>query len=486
MAEEKQLSVEEQVETLMTTFAEEKDALREFLTRIGKEHSITRYNNAVIDQQIAELDQVISAQVDEIIHNKEFQELESAWRGLQYLVENTKFDKPVKIEVLDTSKEELFEDLENAKSGNGYEKDSGFWHHVYWGAYDKIGGHPYTVMVSDYQFDQSQPDIKLLRHISILSEMAQMPFIGNVSPKFFGKDSFEDVMVDRNLETHIRDNPKYKIWHSFREDDRSKYIGLALPRFLGRSPYSQETERTKNFNYTENPIVIEKDESGKTKKRDRSLWVNASFAMATNMIRSFESAGWSVKIVGVDTGGKVDNLPMPFVTDSVGTETRIPVEASVGAAKDQELTDMGLIALAHWDRTDYACFFEARSVKRHRENLKDPIERANDLVSVGLQYNMLVTRIAHFLKYRQLRFVGRNAGKAEIQSSLEEWLNTLVADQPNPQDEVVARKPLRSYKLEVKEMEDRPGFFQIEAEFRPHIAITGFDIRLKLVAYHSE
>ena len=86
----------------------------------------------------------------------------------------------------------------------------------------------------------------------------------------------------------------------------------------------------------------------------------------------------------------------------------------------------------------------------------------------------------------QLRFVGRNAGKAEIQSSLEEWLNTLVADQPNPQDEVVARKPLRSYKLEVKEMEDRPGFYQIEAEFRPHIAITGFDIRLKLVAYHSE
>jgi type VI secretion system protein ImpC len=480
MADEKELTVEEQVETLVKTFADEKDALLEFIRRVGKEHSIKRYNNAVIDQYIAQLDAVIGAQVDVIIHHPDFQALESAWRGLQYMVENTKFDKPVKIEVLDVTKEELFEDLETAKTGNGYEKDSGLWHHIYWGAYDKIGGHPYTLMVSDYQFDQSQPDIKLLRHLSVLSEMAQMPFLGNVSPQFFGKDSFEEVMVDRNLEMKIKDNPKYKIWHSFREDDRSRYIGLALPRFLGRSPYSAETERTKNFNYTENPIVIEKDDAGKTKQRDRSLWVNASFAMATNMIRSFEQAGWSVKIVGVDTGGRVENLPVPF------DESRIPIEASVGAAKDQELTDMGLMALAHWDRTDYACFFEARSTKRHKENLKDPVEKANDLVSVGLQYNALVTRIAHFLKYRQLRFVGRNAGKAEIQSSLEDWLNTLVADQPNPQDEVVARKPLRSYKLEVKEMEDRPGFFQIEAEFRPHIAITGFDIRLKLVAYHSE
>ena len=486
MAEEKEVTVEEQVESLVSQFGEDQDALREFITRVGKEHSITKYNNAVIDQYISQIDDVISAQMDVVIHDQSFQELESVWRGLQYLVENTKFEKPVKIEVLDVSKEELYEDLENAKSGNGYEKDSGLWHHIYWGAYDKIGGHPYTAIVSDYKFDQSQPDIKLLRHISILSEMAQLPFIGNVSPKFFGKDTFEEVMTDRNLEMNVRDNPKYKIWHSFREDDRSKYIGLALPAFLGRSPYSKETERTKNFNYTENPIVLEKDETGKEKQMDRSLWVGSSFAMAANMIRSFENAGWSVKIVGVDTGGKVENLPVPFTPEHDGGETRIPVEASVGAAKDQELTDMGFISLAHWDRTDYACFFEARSTKRHKENLKDPVDRANDLVSVGLQYNLLVTRIAHFLKYRQLRFVGRNAGKAEIQSSLEEWLNTLVADQPNPQDEVVARKPLRSYKLEVKEMEDRPGFYQIEAEFRPHIAITGFDIRLKLVAYHSE
>jgi predicted component of type VI protein secretion system len=98
---------------------------------------------------------------------------------------------------------------------------------------------------------------------------------------------------------------------------------------------------------------------------------------------------------------------------------------------------------------------------------------------------MLVTRIAHFLKYRQLRFVGRNAGAGDIQRDLSNWLDTLVSDFPNPSEKVVAERPLRSYHLEVNELEERPGVFQITAEFRPHVSIVGMDINLKLVAFHS-
>jgi type VI secretion system protein ImpC len=489
MSPEKQASQEvEVIDNLVTMFGEEveeKDALVEFVKQVGKEHAITKLSSAVLDQYIAQLDAVLSSQMDEIINNKEFQELESSWRGLQYLVENTQFSKPVKIEILDVSKEELFDDLEDAKSGDGYEKESGLWHHIYWGAYDKVGGHPYTAIVSDYQFDSSQQDINLCKHLAILGEMAQLPFIGNVSPQFFGTDNFEEVMNDRNLEMKIREGAKYAAWRAFRELDNSKYIGLALPRFLGRLPYGKESDPTKNFNYNEGVVrKVKVGEKGEEKLKDHSLWVSASFAMAANMVRSFENSGWSIKIVGVDTGGRVANLPVPIIQEHGQAEAKVPVEASVGQNKDQELSDMGFMALAHWDRTDYACFFQANSVKRARD-LKDPVEKANELVSIGMQYNLLVTRIAHFLKYRQLRYVGKNAGKAEIQASLEEWLSTLVSDQPNPQDEIVAKKPLRSYSLEVHELEDRPGFFQIVAEFRPHIAITGFDIRLKLVAYHS-
>ena len=476
----------DRLENILGDDVQQKGALAEFLSKVGGEHSIERVNGALIDSYIKQIDEAISAQMDEIIHNQDFQELEGAWRGLEHLMKNTQFSKPIKIELFDVSKEELFEDLEEAELGDGYEKDSALWQNVYWGAYDKVGGHPYTCILSDYQFDSSPRDIKMLRHLSILSEMSQLPFLGNANAEFFGHENMEEVMADRHLEENVREGARYKTWHSFRDDDRSKYIGLALPRFLGRLPYGKEGDPTKNFNYTEGVVRTVEDEEGNKSQKDHSLWVNASFAMAANMLRSFEDWGWSVKIVGVDSGGRVEHLPMSVYEEHGQEKTKVPVEASVGQAKDQELCDMGFMPLAHWDRTDYACFFEAPSIQRPKEIKNDPIATANYSVGARLQYTMLVTRIAHFLKYRQLRFVGKNAGAAEIKDDLSNWLSNLVSDFNNPQESVVAERPLRSFELEVNELPDRPGFFQIEAEFRPHVAIIGMDVKLRLVAYHSD
>ncbi len=471
-----QVEQESSVENLLTMLAEDeqKTALQEFITRLGKDYQTYRVNGALVDACIAEIDQIIGVQMDEILHHEEFQRLESTWRGLQFLVDSAKFSKPVTIELLDASKEELAEDLEEA--AGDYQNESALWHHIYWGAYDKVGGHPYTCIVSDYQFDSTPKDIELMEHLSVLGEMAQLPFVGNASAKFFGMENFEQVMSERRLEEIVKDDPKFMKWHSFRNDDRSKYIGLCLPRFLGRLPYDPEQEPTKNFDYREQVY---------RNGQDHSLWVNASFAFAANMVRSFEEWGWSVKVVGVDSGGRVDGLPTPTYEEHGQVKVKVPVEASVGQAKDQELSDMGFIPLAHWDRTDYACFFQAPSVQRPKEIKGNDIATANSRLGAQLQYTMLVTRIAHYLKYRQLRFVGRNAGAGEIKRDLSSWLDQIVSDFPNPTEDVVAERPLRSYTLEVNELPDKPGFFQIVAEFRPHVAIVGFDIKLRLVAYHS-
>jgi len=181
----------------------------------------------------------------------------------------------------------------------------------------------------------------------------------------------------------------------------------------------------------------------------------------------------------------VEYLPTPTYEEHGQTKLKVPVEASVGQAKDQELCDLGFVPLAHWDRTDYACFFEVPSTQRPKEIKNNPTATADSSIGARLQYTMLVTRIAHFLKYRQLRFVGKNAGAGDIQKDLSSWLDGLVSDQPNPQESIVAERPLRSYALEVHELEDRPGVFQITAEFRPHVSIVGMDINLKLVAFHS-
>lgn len=484
MATEKSGSQEQGQETEQTSVDRlismlddsKKSAVAEFISKVGKESEVFKITGALVDSYIADLDTVLSAQMDEILHHQDFQELESSWRGLLFLVQNTEFSKPVKFELLDCSKEELYEDLNDAALGEGYEKDSGLWHHIYWGAYDKVGGHSYTAIVADFAVSNSPQDISLLQHLSVLAESAQLPIIGNASHKFFGENSMNDVMNNRFLPEQLKEGAQYASWRAFRDDDRSKYIGLALPRFLGRLPYSAEAEPTKNFNYSENVM-----RGG----QDNSLWCHASFALASNMVKSFEKWGWSVKIVGVESGGKVENLPVPTYEEHGQKKLKVPVEASVGQAKDAELCDLGFIPLAHWDRTDYACFFETPSANRPVQIKNDPIASANASVGSRLQYTMLVTRIAHYLKYRQLVFVGKNAGAGDIKKDMSSWLDTLVVDMPNPAEKIVAEKPLRSYKLDVTELKERPGFFQISCEFRPHVAITGMDVNLRLTAYHS-
>ena len=482
MAEEKSTSTEQEqeassVDKLLSLLDEnKKSAVAEFISKVGKETEVFRITGALVDSYVADIDTVLGAQMDEVLHSKEFKELESTWRGLHFLVQNSEFSKPLKIELLDVSKEELYDDLNEAAMEEGYEKSSGLYQHLYWGAYDKVGGHPYTAIIADYQFDSTAQDINFMQHISVLGETAQIPFIANAGAKFFGEEDFSDVMNNRFLPDQVNEGAEYTAWRSFRDDDRSKYVGLALPRFLGRLPYSAEAEPTKNFNYTEN---VYRD------GKDHSLWSPASYALASNMIKSFEKWGWSVKIVGVDSGGRVENLPTPTYEEHGQKKLKVPVEASVGQAKDQELCDMGFIPLAHWDRTDYACFFEVPSTNRAKIIKNDAEATANYSVGARLQYTMLVTRIAHYLKYRQLSFVGKNAGAGEIEKDLKSWLDTLVADYPNAPENVIAERPLRSYGLHVEELKEKPGFFQISCEFRPHVAITGMDVKLRLVAIHS-
>lgn len=481
MAEEKEVTTEQQVATSVDKLIslldnEQKTAVAEFISKVGKEAEVFRITGATVDSYIADIDTVISAQMDEILHNEEFQALESAWRGLHFLVQNTDFSRTVKLEVLDTSKEEIFEDLNEAYQGEGYDKESALWQHIYWNAYDLVGGHPYTAIVTDFQIDNNPQDIKLMQHLSVLGESVQIPIISNTSAQFFGEKDFGKVMNNRFLAEQLKEGAEYTAWRAFRDDDRSKYVGLTMPRFLGRLPYGPESDPTKNFNYTEGVYRTGKD---------HSLWCSASYALASNMVRSFEQWGWSVKIVGVDSGGRVENLPTPTYEEHGQKKTKVPVEASVGQAKDQELSELGFIPLAHWERTNYACFFEVPSTQRPKIIENDPEATANYSVGARLQYTMLVTRIAHYLKYRQLRFVGKNAGAGDIEKDLKSWLDLLVSDFPNPPEEVIAKRPLRSYALHVEEASEKPGFFMISAEFRPHVAIIGMDINLRLVAYHS-
>lgn len=444
-----------------------KDRIVVFIARLATGAEFSKFSWEIFDFYVNEIDTIISTQMDEILHHETFQQLESTWRGLYYSVWNFELSDPVKIEILDASQDELFEDIGNEHGCEDYNKTSALWQKVYWNAYDEAGIHPYTVIVADYQIDNCERDIQLLQCFSKLCQAAQLPTIFGVGANFFGEADLTTVMSNRYLTEIINENEQYNTWQAFRNDERAKYIGLTLPRFLGRMPYGPETSRTKIFNYTEK---VYRD------GKDHSLWCNASYALGSNIIRNFVKWGWNMRMTGVDAGGRIENLPIVTIQDEYGQlKVKPPIEALLGQRKELELRQLGFIPLAYWEHTNYACFFEMPSIQK-------PEADAN---GASLPYTMLITRIAHYLKYQHLAFAGRSATATEVENVLKIWLNGHLAEMPNPPQEIIMEMPFRDYQITVEEAEEKPGFFKITLELQPHFAIVGGDLNLKLVAYHS-
>jgi type VI secretion system protein ImpC len=303
-----------------------------------------------VDIEIASVDERIGHQLDAILHHTDFQRLEAAWRGLKFLVDHTDFRKNVRIEVLDVDKETLRRDFEDAPDIT----QSGLFRHTYTEEYDTPGGQPIAALISDYAFDRSPQDMALLRDISKVAAAAHMPFIGAVSSEFFGKASMEEVVAIRDLRAYF-ERAEYLRWNSLRKTDDARYLGLTLPRFLARLPYGADTTPVRSFNYTE--AVNASDHS-------QYLWANASFAFATNLVRSFVRNGWCIQIRGPRAGGIVEDLPTQLYALGAGNLAKIRTDALVPETREFEFAHLGLIALSHYQNHDEACFYSAHSAQR--------------------------------------------------------------------------------------------------------------------------
>mgnify|MGYP000989545016 CR=1 FL=1 len=211
-------------------------AMQVFMDCIRKSgQQVEKLDKTLIDHHIAELDFQISRQLDAVMHHEEFQKVESLWRGLKQLVDNTDYRQNVKTEILDVSQDDLRQDFEDAPELI----QSGLYWHTYTAEYDTPGGEPIGSVISSYEFDASPQDVALLRNISKVSAAAHMPFIGSVGPKFFLKESMEEVAAIKDIGNYF-DRAEYIKWKSFRDTDDSRYIGLVMPRVLGRLPYGPD------------------------------------------------------------------------------------------------------------------------------------------------------------------------------------------------------------------------------------------------------
>ena len=374
---------------------------------------VVKLDKSLLDFHIDDLDQKISKQLDAVMHHPEFQKVESLWRGTWFVVQRTDFRKNVRIELLDISKEHLRQDFDDSPEII----QSGLYRHTYIQEYDTPGGEPVASLISSYEFDNSPQDIALLRNISRVSAASHMPFIGSVGPKFFLKNSMEEVAAIKDIGNYF-DRAEYIKWKSFRDTDDSRYVGLVMPRVLGRLPYGPDTVPVRSFNYVEEV---------KGPDHDKYLWTNASFAFAANMVKSFVNNGWCVQIRGPQAGGAVADLPIHLYDLGTGNQVKIPSEVMIPETREFEFANLGFIPLSYYKNRDYACFFSANSAQKPA--LYDTADAtANSRINARLPYIFLLSRIAHYLKIIQRENIGTTKDRRVLELELNTWIRTLVPD----------------------------------------------------------
>ena len=424
-----------------------------------------------IENIVAQIDKKLTEQVNLILHHQDFQQLESAWRGLHYLVNNTETDDQLKIRVMSISKKEMHKTLKKFK-GTAWDQ-SPIFKKVYEEEFGQFGGEPYGSLVADYHFDHSPPDVELLGEMAKIAAAAHAPLITGANPTLFQMDSWSELANPRDL-TKIFQTPEYASWRSLRESEDSKYVGMAMPRFLGRLPYGSKTAPVEAFAFEEDT-----DGSDATKYG----WVNAAYGMAVNINRSFKEYGWCSRIRGIESGGAVENLPShTFPTDDGGVDQKCPTEIGISDRREAELANNGMMPLIHRKNSDLAAFIGAQSLHKPAE-YDDADATANANLAARLPYLFATCRFAHYLKCIVRDKVGSYKSRDDMQQFLQTWVNQYVDrnSETSPED-VKARQPLAAAEVVVEEIEGNPGYYSSKFFLRPHYQLEGLSVSLRLVS----
>ena len=421
---------------------------------------------------IAEIDRKLSEQINLILHHPQFQSLESAWRRLHYLVYNTETDEKLKLRFMDISKDELRRNMRRFK-GIAWDQ-SPLFKQVYEEEYGQLGGEPYGCLVADYYFDHTAPDVDLLSSIAKVAASAHVPFITGASPTVLQMDSWQELSNPRDLTKIFTQNLEYAAWNSLRQSEDSRYIGLAMPRFLARLPYGVRTNPVDAFDFEETTDGAD---------HNKYVWSNAAYAMAANINRSFKEYGWCTLIRGVESGGVVEGLPShTFPTDDGGVDMKCPTEIAISDRREAELAKNGFIPLIHRKNTDYAAFIGAQSLQKPAEYY-DPDATANANLSARLPYLFACSRFAHYLKCIVRDKIGSFKERDEMQRWLNDWvMNYVDGDPANSTLETKARRPLAAAEVVVEDVEGNPGYYQAKFFLRPHFQLEGLTVSLRMVA----
>jgi type VI secretion system protein ImpC len=446
-----------------------KDLVKHFVTQIVEgEMALSRDAEATINARIAQIDHLISIQLNEILHESVFQKLEAGWRGLKYLLDRSETSDQLKIKVLNVSKKELLRDLQRAPEFD----QSVLFKKVYEEEFGVFGGAPFAALIGDYEVGKHPEDMELIEKVAQVASTAHAPFLTAASPELLNLSSYTELGAPRDI-SKIFDTTEYAKWKSFRASEDSRYVGLCLPHILMRLPYGRDTKPVEAFCYEEG--VDGSDHS-------KYLWGNAAFALGARLTDAFAKFGWCAAIRGVEGGGLVEGLPThTFRTDEGDVALKCPTEIAITDRREKELADQGLVPLLHCKNTDYAAFFSVQSCQKPKVYDKEAAN-ANARLSAQLPYIFAMSRFAHYLKAMMRDKIGSFLARQDCERFLNTWIAQYVCADDNATQSVKAQLPLREAKIEVLEVPGKPGVYRAVAFLKPHFQLDELSVSLRLVA----
>jgi type VI secretion system protein ImpC len=430
--------------------------------------TLSRDAEATIGARVAEIDRLVSLQLNEVLHNPAFQKLEATWTGIRHLVLQSETSDMLKIKLLNVPKRDLLRDLQRALEFD----QSAFFKKVYEEEFGVFGGAPFGALVGDYEFGRSGEDIELLEKVSQVASAAHAPFLSAASPEMINLTEYGQLTGIRDV-SKVFDSTEYARWKGFRATDDSRYVALTLPHVLMREPYGKDTKQIDEFAFEEG--VDGRDHS-------KYLWGNAAYSLAARLTNSFARYGWCAAIRGVEGGGLVESLATHnFRTDEGDVALKCPTEVSITDRREKELADQGFVPLVHCKGTDYAAFFSVQTANKPK--VYDKAEaNANARLSAQLPYMLAMSRFAHYLKAMMRDKLGSTMSRSQAELFLNQWIANYVIADDNASASAKAERPLREARIEVMEVPGKPGALRAVAFMRPHFQLDELTVSLRLVA----
>ena len=440
-----------------------------FIEQVPGEVGVKTVDAAVmIAERIAAIDRMITLQLNEIMHDKAFQQLEATWRGLEKLTKSADGQSNLHIKILNVKKKELIKDFERSPSFDS----SRLFKAVYEEEFGTLGGSPFGILVTDFEFGRSPQDIRLLQELSHVAASAHAPLVACAASALFDMDDVTHLGKPLNL-TRVFSGSELIGWRAFQSSEDARYVALTLPHVLMRLPYGPDTLPVEEFNFIE--------ECDGT-KHEHYLWGGASWSLAERIVESYGQYGWCAAIRGVEGGGIVQNLPVhTFKSLSGDKVVKCPVETLITDRREKELSDLGFIPMCYSKGTNYAVFFGGQTV--HKSPLySTDLANANAQLSAMLPYLLAASRFAHYLKAIMRDKVGSFQSRASIERYLNDWISKYVTADDEASQEVKAKLPLREAKVEVSELRDKAGSYSAVVFLRPHFQLEELTASIRLVA----